>query len=193
MDAVPGDNPAPRQPAPFRIPWARPFIDEEEIRAVVALLEDRRLSMGAEIQAFEREAAELVGRRYAVAVCNGTLALDLSLSLLGIVDGDEVLVSALSFIATTNSIVRRGAVPVFCEVDPVTLNLDADDASRRLTGRTKAVLHADYCGMPADYDRLRRLCAKVGACFSNSLKLSGLLSSADGKRNPYSTRVRLRD
>src|SRR5688500_6313858 len=104
--------------ADHRIPWARPFLDEEEIRALTALLEARRLSMGSEVAAFESEAADLTGRTHAVAVCNGTVALDLALKLLGVRDGDEVLVSSLAFIATTNSILWQRARPVFCDVEP---------------------------------------------------------------------------
>lgn len=144
--------------SPFRIPWANPYIGEEEIAAVMATLRERRLSMGANVAAFESETAEFVQREHAVAVANGTVALDVALLLLGVGTGDEVLVSGLSYIATSSCIVWRGATPVFCDVDPSTLNIDATDAERRITPRTKAVLVADYCGSPVDYDALEQLC-----------------------------------
>ena len=143
----------------FRIPWARPYLGEEELAAVGATLRDRRLSMGSEVRAFEAETAVLVGRSHAVAVANGTVALDVALKLLGIGAGDKVLVSALSYIATTNSIIWQRAVPVFCDIDPRTLNIDPEDIARRVTPGTKALLVADYCGSPVDYDAIESICA----------------------------------
>ena len=121
-----------------------------------------RISMGGEVEAFEREAAAMVEREHAVAVCNGTAAVELAVRLVGAGPGDEVLVSALSHIATVNAIVMNGATPVFCDVDPQTLNIDPADAARRITPRTRAVMVADYCGMPSDYDGLEALVADHG-------------------------------
>jgi perosamine synthetase len=142
----------------IRIPWASPSIGEAEIAAVTRTLRERRLSMGREVRAFEEDAAALFGTEHAIAVSNGTVALDLALKLVGVTDGDEVLVSALSYIATTNSILWQRAVPVFCDVDPRTLNIDPEDVARRITARTKALLVSDYCGSPVDYGRLVPLC-----------------------------------
>jgi perosamine synthetase len=146
----------------FHIPWAKPFLGDEEIAAVMATLSDRRLSMGATVRAFEEDAAALVQRRHAIAVANGSVALDVAMKLLRIGPGDEVLVSALSYIATSNCIVWQGATPVFCDVDPVTLNIDPDEVARRATPRTKALLVADYCGSPVDYTLLQAICADRG-------------------------------
>jgi perosamine synthetase len=146
----------------FRIPWARPYLGDEEIIAVTRALADRRLSMGAEVRGFEAEAAALVNREHGVAVANGTVALDLAMKLIGVGPGDEVLVSGLSYIATTNCIFWQGARPVFCDVDPGTLNIDAADIERRISSRTKAILVADYCGSPVDYDRIESICDEHG-------------------------------
>ena len=146
----------------FHIPWAKPYLGEEEIAAVLETLSERRLSMGATVKAFENDAAALVQRDYAIGVANGTVALDLAMKLLKIGPGDEVLVSALSYIATTSCIVWQGATPVFCDVDPVTLNIDPDEVARRATPRTKALLVADYCGSPVDYTLLEAICADRG-------------------------------
>ena len=143
----------------FHIPWAKPYLGEEEIAAVLETLSERRLSMGATVKAFEDDAAALVQRKHAIGVANGTVALDLAMKLLKIGPGDEVLVSALSYIATTSCIVWQGATPVFCDVDPVTLNIDPDEVARRATPRTKALLVADYCGSPVDYTLLQAICA----------------------------------
>jgi perosamine synthetase len=146
----------------FRIPWAKPYLGEEEIAAVLETLSERRLSMGATVKAFEQDAAALVQRDHAIAVANGTVALDLAMKLLNVGPGDEVLVSAMSYIATTSCIVWQGATPVFCDVDPVTLNIDPDEVARRATPRTKALLVADYCGSPVDYTLLEAICSDRG-------------------------------
>jgi dTDP-4-amino-4,6-dideoxygalactose transaminase len=148
--------------SPPSIPWARPFLAEAEVRAVTELLQARRLSMGREVAAFEEETAARVGRRHGLAVANGSVALDVALKLAGIGHGDEVLVSALSYVATTNAIFWQGARPVFCDVEPTTLNVDAADAERRITPRTRAFLVADYCGYPPDYDAIEALCRRHG-------------------------------
>jgi len=135
-------------------------VGEDEIAAVCRVLRSSRVSMGAEVEAFERETAALVGRAHAVAVSNGTAAVELALQVMGVGPGDEVLVSALSHIATVNAIVLNGATPVFCDVEPRTLNLDPADAAARVTDRTRAVLVADYCGLPSDYDALGALAAE---------------------------------
>lgn len=145
-----------------RIPWARPFVDEEEIAAVACALRQRRLSIGAEVRAFEREVAALADRAYGVAVSNGTVALDVALAALDVGPGDEVIVPALSYIAGPNAVLRRGARPVFCDVDPGHLNVDPDSVAALVGPRTRAVLIAEYCGSPPDFDRLLPLCAEHG-------------------------------
>ncbi len=146
----------------FRIPWARPYLGAEEIGAVLGALTERRLSMGADVRAFEQQAADFVSREHAIAVANGSVALDVAMKLVDIQPGDDVLVSSLSYIATTNCIFWQGARPVFCDVDPVTLNIDPDDVQQRLTPRTKALIVADYCGSPVDYDELIAICDEYG-------------------------------
>jgi perosamine synthetase len=148
--------------AQVRIPWARPYLGSEEIAAVVSLLEDRRLSMGREVAAFEAEMAVIAGRRHALALANGSVALDIALRLAGVKRDDEVLVSAFSYIATTNSIFWQGARPIFCDIDPLTLNVDLADARARLTPTTRAFLVSDYCGSPPDYNAIEAFCAEAG-------------------------------
>jgi dTDP-4-amino-4,6-dideoxygalactose transaminase len=144
-----------------RIPWAQPYIGDEEIEAVSALLRERRISMGPQVQALEAELAALAGRRHGVAVANGTVALDVALRVAGVGPGDRVLVSALSYIATVSSIVLRGATPVFCDVDARTLNIDAAAVAAHADG-ARALLVADYCGSPVDYGALEPACERHG-------------------------------
>jgi dTDP-4-amino-4,6-dideoxygalactose transaminase len=144
-----------------RIPWAQPYIGDEEIEAVSGLLRERRISMGPQVKALEAELAGLAGRRHGVAVANGTVALEVALRVAGIGPGDRVLVSALSYIATVSSIVLRGAVPVFCDVDASTLNIDPAAVADAAPG-AQALLAADYCGSPVDYGSLEPICEREG-------------------------------
>jgi len=123
---------------------------EGELKEAFAhTLETGRFIFGPEVDAFEREAAERLGVQETVSCANGTDALVLVLDALGIGPGDEVICPAFTFYATAESIARRGATPVFAEIDPVTLNLDAADVERRLTGRTKAIMPVHLFGRPA--------------------------------------------
>jgi dTDP-4-amino-4,6-dideoxygalactose transaminase len=114
------------------------------------VLESGRFIRGTNYWAFEQEAAAYLGVEKAIGVANGTDALVLALDALGIGPGDEVICPAFTFYATAESIVRRGATPVFADVDPVTLNLDLEDAAARVTSRTRAVVPVHLFGRPMD-------------------------------------------
>jgi dTDP-4-amino-4,6-dideoxygalactose transaminase len=152
---------SPTQPA-IQIPWAIPPVGEEEAEAARATVAANRLSMGQNVAEFEAAMARYASRRHALAVSNGTDALEVAVGLLGIGPGDEVLVSSLSYIATVNCILRAGATPVFCDVVPDTLNIDVEDARRRTGPATRAIIIADYCGFAVDYDGVVSLCQEAG-------------------------------
>jgi dTDP-4-amino-4,6-dideoxygalactose transaminase len=117
--------------------------------AFAQTLETGRFIFGPEVEAFEREAAEYLGTAEAVSCANGTDALVLVLDALEIGPGDEVICPAFTFYATAEAIARRGATPVFAEIDPATLNLDPADVERRITDRTKALMPVHLFGRPA--------------------------------------------
>jgi dTDP-4-amino-4,6-dideoxygalactose transaminase len=117
--------------------------------AFARTLESGRFIFGPEVEGFEREAAEFLGVEQAVGVANGTDALVLVLDALGIGPGDEVVCPSFTFFATAEAIARRGATPVFADVDPATLNLDPADVARRITERTKAIMPVHLFGRPA--------------------------------------------
>jgi dTDP-4-amino-4,6-dideoxygalactose transaminase len=133
-----------------------PLIPEllERIREV---LDSGEFILGPNVAAFEREAAEYLGVLQAVGVANGTDALVLVLDALGIGPGDEVVCPAFTFYATAESIARRGATPVFADIDPATMNLDPADVAERLTGRTKAIMPVHLFGRPAPLRELAAL------------------------------------
>jgi dTDP-4-amino-4,6-dideoxygalactose transaminase len=122
---------------------------EDVRKAVDAVLESARFILGPEVTAFEQEAAAYLGASDAVGVANGTDALVLVLDALGVGPGDEVVCPSFTFYATAESIARRGATPVFADIDPATLNLDPADVAKRITPQTKAILPVHLYGRPA--------------------------------------------
>jgi len=124
--------------------------------AFARTLDSGRFIFGPEVEAFEREAASYLGVEDAIGVANGTDALVLVLDALGVGEGDEVVCPSFTFFATAEAIARHGAVPVFADIDPVTLNLDPADVEQRVTERTKALLPVHLFGRPAPVEELRR-------------------------------------
>jgi dTDP-4-amino-4,6-dideoxygalactose transaminase len=125
-----------------------PLVPELQ-EAFARTLETGRFIFGPEVEAFEREAAAKLGTRDAVSCANGTDALVLVLDALEVGPGDEVVCPAFTFYATAEAIARRGATPVFADIDPVTLNLDPADVERKITPRTKALMPVHLFGRPA--------------------------------------------
>jgi len=126
-----------------------------ELEAAFAkTLDTGRFIFGPEVEAFEREAAERLGVAECVSCANGTDALVLAFDALGIGDGDEVICPAFTFFATAEAIARRGATPVFADIDPATLNLDPSDVEQRVTDRTRAIVPVHLFGRPAPIDEL---------------------------------------
>ena len=130
---------------------------KEVLAALAEVLDSGRFILGPNVKAFEREAAEYLGVRETVGVANGTDALVIVLDALGVGPGDEVICPAFTFYATAESIVRRGATPVFADVDPVTMNVDPTDVAERVTERTKAIMPVHLFGRPAPLAELAEL------------------------------------
>ena len=143
-------------------PW--PVYDEEEREAVAEVLRSGRVNYwtGEETRAFEREFAAFADSAKAVAVANGTLALDLVLAGLGIGPGDEVVTSTYSFFATAGCVSRVGATPVLVDIDPVTYNLDPDAVRAAITPRTRAIIPVHLYGLCADMDPILKIAADFG-------------------------------
>ncbi|MDD3875056.1 MAG: DegT/DnrJ/EryC1/StrS family aminotransferase [Bacteroidales bacterium] len=142
------------------IPITRPCLNEKEAQAAYDVVMSGWVVQGPKVLEFEEVFAAYTGSRYAIAVSSCTTALHLALKVAAIGVGDEVICPSMSYIATANSIVHSGAVPVFAEVKPVTYNLDIEDAARRITNKTKAILLVHQIGMPADIDGFSSLCKK---------------------------------
>ena len=125
--------------------------------AIEGVLTSGEFILGPNVAAFEREAADYLGVKESVGVANGTDALVLVLDALGIGAGDEVICPAFTFYATAEAIGRRGATPVFADVDAATMNLDPEDVAARVTPRTKAIIAVHLFGRPAPLAELGRL------------------------------------
>ena len=144
------------------IPLARPELGEREEQMVLEVLRSGRLSLGPMGERFERELAAWLGVEDAVAVSSGTTALHLGVRALGWGAGDEVLTSPFSFVASANCLLYEGAKPVFCDVDPVTLNLDPAAAEAAIGERTKGILPIHIFGFPAAMPELEALASRHG-------------------------------
>ena len=139
------------------IPIARPVLGEAEERRVLDVLRSGRLSLGPLLGEFEQQFAQRIGSPYASAVSSGTAGLHLALRAVGVADGDEVITSPFSFVASANVIVYERARPVFVDIDPRTLTIDPAAVAAAVNERTSALLPVHIFGWPADIAALERL------------------------------------
>lgn len=140
----------------MKISWSVPNVHEEEKESVKRVLKSGWLSMGKEVKKFEDKAASYLGVDYAVAVNTGTAALDVALKCLGITKGDEVIIPALTYIATGNAVLYNHGTPVFVDVDH-TLNIDTSLIEEKITDKTKAIINIDFGGNVSNYKELIRI------------------------------------
>ncbi|MGK2928445.1 MAG: aminotransferase class I/II-fold pyridoxal phosphate-dependent enzyme, partial [Acidimicrobiales bacterium] len=143
---------------PIHIRLAKPDLGEEEIDAIRDVFESGILTNGPKTADFERAFAERHDVDHAVAVANGTVALQAMFRGLGIGPGDEVIVPSLTFISSATAVCHVGATPVWADIDAETLNIDPAHVARLITPHTKAVLAVHYGGQPADMDQLAQIC-----------------------------------
>ena len=136
------------------IPFFRATIGREEIDGVIETLESGWLTSGPKVKAFEKEFAEAVDAKHAVAVNSATAALHLALESLGIGAGDEVLVPTMTFAATAEVVIHLGATPILVDCDARTLNVNLDDLAAKCTDKTKAVMPVHYAGQPCQMNEI---------------------------------------
>jgi perosamine synthetase len=144
------------------IPLARPDLGEREEELLLEVVRSGTLSLGPKLEQFERDFGRWLGDGYAVAVSSGTAALHLGVRAQEWGEGDEVITSPLSFVASTNCLLYEGAKPVFCEIDPVTLTLDPEAAAAAVGPRTTGILPVHIFGYPADLPALAEVAADRG-------------------------------
>lgn len=131
------------------IPIAKPLLDDEEINAVAAVLQSGMIAEGERVREFENKFAEYIGVEHAVAVNSGTSALHAALLAHNIGNGDEIITTSFSFIATANSILFTGAKPVFADIEYDTFNIDTDDILEKITPKTRGLMPVHLYGHPA--------------------------------------------
>ncbi len=136
------------------LPYGRPWIDADDLRAVEAALKSGMITTGPQVKAFEAAVERYTGAAFATAVSSGTAALHAAFACLNLKAGEEVIVPALSFVASANAVRYVGAMPIFVDIDDKTLNLNPALVEKAITPRTRAILAVDFTGLPADLARL---------------------------------------
>jgi perosamine synthetase len=144
------------------IPYGRQSISQEDIGAVIEVLKSDWLTTGPKVEEFERAFAASAGSEDAVAVASGTAALHCAVYAAGIREGDEVIVSSMTFAASANCVLYQGGTPVFADVDAGTLLMNPQKVEEKVSGRTKAIVAVDYAGQPCEYDDLRDIAERHG-------------------------------
>ncbi|MBD2845814.1 UDP-4-amino-4,6-dideoxy-N-acetyl-beta-L-altrosamine transaminase [Paenibacillus sp. IB182496] len=142
------------------LPYGKQWIEMEDIAAVVEVLKSDYVTQGPQIERFERVLARKVGASFGVAFCNGTAALHAACFAAGIGEGDEVITSPLTFLASSNCVLYMGGRPVFADVDPNTYNIDPLEIEQKISSRTKAIIPVDFTGQPAKMDRIKKIAKK---------------------------------
>jgi dTDP-4-amino-4,6-dideoxygalactose transaminase len=144
------------------IPFHAAYVGEDEARAAADVIRSGWLTMGPKTIEFEQNFASYVGARHAIGVSSCTAALHLALDAIGLQQGDEVLVPTTTFTATAEVVVYFKAVPILVDVDPSTLCIDPEEARKKITSRTRAILPVHFAGQPCDMDRIQELAASHG-------------------------------
>ena len=142
------------------LPYGHQSIDSADIQAVINVLNGDWLTTGPFVQKFERAVAGYLGATEAVAVNSGTAALHTAAFAAGIGNSDEVIVPALTFVASANCVLYLGGRPIFADILPGTLNVDPADIERKITQRTKAIVSVDFAGQPCNYQAIREIATR---------------------------------
>ncbi len=146
----------------IKVPVAKPIIGDEEIENVVEVLKSGMIAQGPKVAEFEQKFADWIGTKYAVAVNSGTAALHVVLLACGIGNGDEVITTPFTFIASGNAIAYTGAKPVFADIDLKTYTLNPDSIEALITENTKAILPVQLYGQSANMDKINEIAEKHG-------------------------------
>jgi len=142
------------------IPYGKQWIDEEDIKEVEKVLRSDWLTQGPKIEQFEKEIAEYVGAKYAVAFNSGTSALHGAMYAAKVVKGDEIISSPITFVASTNSGIYMGATPKFVDIDEKTYCIDIKKLEEQITEKTKVIVPVDYAGYPVDIEEINQIAKK---------------------------------
>lgn len=152
--AIHGGRPVREKP----IYYGRQCIEQDDVEAVTATLLSDYITCGPKVMELEQELCKITGAKYAVAVSNGTAALHLSALAAGFGEGDEVIVSSITFAASANCVLYCGAKPVFADINPQTYNVDPESVRKLITPQTKGIVAVDFTGQAVELDEIRAIC-----------------------------------
>ena len=159
--AIFGGSPVREKP----VHYGRQYIDQDDVNAVVTAMTSDWLTCGPQISALEEKICEVTGAKYAVAVSNGTAALHIAALAAGFQEGDEVIVSSITFAASSNCVLYCGATPVFADIKQDTYNIDPASAKKLITPNTKGIVAVDFTGQAVEYEKLRAICDEYNLVF----------------------------
>jgi perosamine synthetase len=140
------------------IPISKPIFDKEEINEVKKVIESGFVAQGKKVEEFEKKFSNYINTNHAIAVTNGTVALDIALKAAGIKQGDCVITPSFTFIATANSILFQGAKPIFADVDEKSFNINPNDVLEKITNKTKAIIGVHLFGHPFNIKAIQDIC-----------------------------------
>ena len=146
----------------MKIPLGKPIFDEEMQSAAIEALQNERFVLGESVVKFEEEFARYCGSKYAVSTSSGTSALQISLLALEVKQGDHVITSPYSFIATANAVLHANAIPVFADIDIENYNVDPELIKKKVTKRVKVIIPVHLYGFPADMNSILEISEKFG-------------------------------
>lgn len=152
--AIFGGTPVREKP----INYGRHCVEQDDIDAVVEALRSDSITCGPKITEVEKKLCKITGAKYAVVVANGTAALHLAAMAAGFGQGDEVIVSSITFAASANCVLYCGAVPVFADINMDTYNIDPESIKKQITPRTKGIVAVDFTGQSVEHDAIGRIC-----------------------------------
>lgn len=144
------------------IPYGRQCIEQDDIDAVMEVLQSDYLTTGPKVAEFEHAVADYTGAKHAVAVANGTAALHIACMAAGIGPGDEVITTPITFAASANCVLYCGAKPVFADIKADTYNIDPEQIEKKITKNTKAIIPVHFTGQPCEMDEITRIAKKHG-------------------------------
>lgn len=159
--AIFGGTPIREKP----IHYGRQCIEQDDIDAVSQALQSDLITCGPRAAALEKKLCEITGAKYAVVVANGTAALHLAALTAGFKEGDEVIVSSITFAASSNCVLYCGAKPVFADIDPETYNIAPESVRKLITPQTKGIVAVDFTGQAVNHDALREICRENDLLF----------------------------
>ena len=157
-----GGTPVFSANAPLEESW--PITTKEDRQAIERVLDSGQFTglHNVEVDEFEKEYAQFVGTEYALALGTGTSSLHAAVAASGLLPGEEVIVPALTFLASATAVIQQLGIPIFADIDPVTYNIDPKSVEEKISENTRAIMAVDLHGLPADYPALRKICDKHG-------------------------------